>query len=202
MMMNSKLTPTRHHKPEASQAGISLVIVMIFLVILSVLGISAIQTSTLSSRVARNEADRNLAFQAAEAAIRDAQLDVNNLQQNRLACVAGSGTCRAKRMNEFSQFDAACTDGRCCTNPSTLVCATTPAILPVWEDTAKWIAGGGSVVYGRFTGAPALPVVAAQPRYLLEPFRVDYGFVYRITAVGYGANDTTQVMLQSTVKAN
>jgi type IV pilus assembly protein PilX len=50
---------------QCRQRGISLVIVMIFLVILSVLGITAMQGSTLSSRIARNEADRNLAFQAA-----------------------------------------------------------------------------------------------------------------------------------------
>ena len=201
-MKNFNLKANFFDQRPISQQGISLVIVMIFLVILSVLGVNAIQTSTLSSRVARNEADRNLAFQAAEAALRDAQLDVNNLAVDRTACVAGVGTCRAKSIKNYSGFNDACTDGRCCTHPSVINCPTKPSVLPVWEDTTKWTTTGGSVAYGRFTGATALPVVAFQPRYLLEPFEIQDGFVYRITALGYGANDSTQVMLQTTMRAN
>ncbi len=174
------------------QRGISLVIVMIFLLILSMLGIAAIQSSTLGARVARNEADRTLAFQAAEAALRDGELDVKNLRVNNSACVAGAAGCRAQTINRGDGFDTVCSLGLCDSRTFT---------TPVWEDTKKWDTSGPSVVYGAYTAAAALPVVGQQPRYILEYFPLGESVVYRITAVGFGANTTTQVMLQSTVKA-
>lgn len=174
------------------QRGISLVVVMIFLLILSVLGIAAIQSSTLGARVARNEADRTLAFQAAEAALRDGELDVKNLRVNNSACVAGATGCRAQTINRGDGFDTVCSLGLCDSRTFT---------SPVWEDTKKWGTSGPSVVYGAYTAAAALPVVGQQPRYILEYFPLGESVVYRITAVGFGANTTTQVMLQSTVKA-
>jgi type IV pilus assembly protein PilX len=179
-------------KPPNHQTGISLVIVMIFLVILSVLGVSAMQSSTLGSRVARNEADRTLAFQAAEAALRDGELDIKNLKANNTACVAASAGCRAENISRGNGFDTSCTLGLCDSRAFT---------TPVWEDTAKWATTGTSVEYGTYTAAADLPVVGQQPRYILEYFPLGDSVVYRITAVGFGANTTTQVMLQATVKA-
>ncbi len=174
------------------QRGISLVIVMIFLVILSVLGVTAMQGSTLSSRIARNEADRNLAFQAAEAALHDAELDIKGLRFDNAVCVPATTGCRTERINRGDNFVAACTNGLC---DSSLMTS------PVWEDTTKWASGGGSVAYGTYTAAASLPTVVQQPRYLLEYFSLGDSTVYRITAVGYGANSSTQVMLQTAVKA-
>ena len=180
------------HLLQANQQGISLVIVMIFLVILSLLGITAMQGSTLSSRIARNEADRNLAFQAAEAAIRDAELDIKGLRFDNAICTPGSVGCRSERINRGDNFVTACTNG---------LCDTLAMTTPIWEDNTKWAAGGGSMAYGSFTAATSLSVVAQQPRYLLEYFPMGDATVYRITAVGYGANSSTQVMLQTAVKA-
>ena len=172
--------------------GISLAIVMIFLVILSVLGISAVQTSTFSSRIARNESDRNLALQAAEAGLRDAEQDTKSLKFDNTPCVAGSARCRASPINRGNGFDNLCTLGLC-----------DPALFanPVWEDKTKWTATGGSVAYGTNTGATDLPVVSQQPRYLIEYFSFFETTVYRITVIGYGASPSSQVMIQSTVKA-
>ena len=185
------------------QNGISLVIVMIFLVILSVLGISAMQGSTLSSRIARNEADRNLAFQAAEAALRDGELDARNLKVDITPCAAGAVGCRSVLIKGGSggtnDFNSTCADGLCCT---VAICGTTVSTLPVWTDATKWAATGATgatVRYGTYTGATALPVVFRQPRYLIEYFAKAQAPVYRVTAVGFGANESTQVMLQSTI---
>lgn len=174
------------------QRGISLVIVMIFLVILSVLGVSAMQSSTLGSRVARNEADRTLAFQSAEAALRDGELDIKNLKANNTACVAASPGCRVENISRGDGFDTSCTLGLCDSRAFT---------TPVWETTSRWTTTGASVAYGTYTAAAALPVVGQQPRYILEYFPLGDSVIYRITAVGFGANTSTQVMLQSTVKA-
>lgn len=186
-------------EPTSKQQGISLVIVMIFLVILSVLGISAMQSSTLSSRIARNEADRNLAFQAAEAALRDGELDARNLKVDTTECASGAPGCRATIIDRASGFNDSCTDGLCCSSASA-GCGTAAAVLPVWAVASRWDDGGGSVVYGSVTGAISIPVVSRQPRYLLEYFAKSDAPVYRVTAVGFGANDTTQVMLQSTIR--
>lgn len=174
------------------QRGISLVIVMIFLVILSVLGVTAMQSSTLGSRIARNEADRTLAFQAAEAALRDGELDIKNLKTDNSACVAASAGCRVLSISRGDGFDTVCSLGLCDSRAFT---------TPVWEDATKWTTAGASVAYGTYTAATALPVVGQQPRYILEYFPLGDSVIYRITAVGFGANTTTQVMLQSAVKA-
>ncbi len=177
------------HRRE-SQQGISLVIVMIFLVILSVLGVTAIQTSTLSSRVARNEADRNLAFQSAEAALRDGELDARNLKVDLTLCVKGVGGCRAQLNDKQTYFTSACTDGRC---------APAVGAAPVWETSSRWKVTGESVPYGTYTGAAQLRLVSQQPRYLLEAFQVDDKSLYRITAVGFGVSSSSQVMMQNVV---
>ena len=174
------------------QLGISLIIVMIFLVILSILGVTGMQSSSLRSKTARNEADRALAFQAAEAALRDGELDVKNLKANNTACVAASAGCRIENISRGDGFVTSCNLGLCDSRAFT---------TPVWEDTAKWSTTGASVAYGTFTDAAAIPVVGQQPRYILEYFPLGDSVVYRITAVGFGANTSTQVMLQSAVKA-
>ena len=58
------------------QQGISLVIVLILLIVMSVLGVAVLRSSALQERMSANLRDRNLAFQAAETALRIAQQDV------------------------------------------------------------------------------------------------------------------------------
>ena len=175
------------------QYGISLVIVLIFLVILSGLAIVAIQGSGLSSRIAANEADRTLAFQAAEAALRDAENDISNVIADGVTpCSSATPVCRVDPIYRGNGFDTTCPLGRCTPNTAS----------PVWETAANWdTASVTSVVYGTYTGATALPVVNRQPRYMLEYFKQGDFAVYRVTAVGFGANDSTRAYLQTAVKA-
>lgn len=168
-----------------TQRGISLFLVMTFLVILSILGVTAIQGSGLSARIAGNEADRTLAFQAAESALRDAEKDIRGV------CTTN---CRPTPISPETAdiFEQTCAFGLC------LPSATTS---PVWDIKENWTTTGRPATLGQFTGTPTLPVVSQQPRYLIEYFKVGESFIYRVTAIGYGARDTTQVMLQSSVKA-
>src|SRR5690606_7624187 len=55
------------------QSGISLMIVLLLLVVMSVLGIVILRSSAMQERMSANLLDRNLAFQATEAALRHAQ---------------------------------------------------------------------------------------------------------------------------------
>lgn len=169
------------------QQGISLFLVMVFLVILSILGVAVIQSSSLSARIAGNEADRTLAFQAAEAALRDAEKDIRG------ACTPA--TCRATPIAPETAdiFQATCALGLCLPSAE--------GGTPVWEVKDNWTTANRVATYGRFTGATALPVVSQQPQYLIEYFKVGEAFIYRVSATGYGANSSTQVLLQTSVKA-
>ncbi len=60
------------------QSGIALVIALVFLLVLTILGVTAMQTSTLQERMSGNVRDRNLAFQFAEEALRDAEWRLQN----------------------------------------------------------------------------------------------------------------------------
>jgi type IV pilus assembly protein PilX len=172
------------------QAGISLVIVLVFLVILSILGVTGMQNATFASRIAGNEADRTLAFQAAEAALRDAENDIRGLNYDSNV-PANCTACRTDLISRGNGFSTACSLGRCVQSGAT----------QLWEDSTIWDSSSTrSVTYGTYTNAPALQVVVRQPRYILEYFDQGGFAVYRITAMGFGANDSTRALLQSAVK--
>ena len=61
-----------------SQSGVILVVTMLFLIMLTLIGTAAINMSTSEERMARSMRDYNVAIQAAESALRDAQYDILN----------------------------------------------------------------------------------------------------------------------------
>ena len=170
------------------QRGSVLVVSLLILLVMTLLGITAMSTTTLEEKMAGNLRDKSIAFQAAEAALRDGEADLikNNIAE--------------------SSFVAACTDGLCL-----------PAAVgnpPQWE-VVDWSASGTTTrKYGAATGTAALTGVATPPRYIIELLRdiptsngsLTMGIAapqtktaYRITAVGYGSNAMTTVMLQAVV---
>ncbi|MFD2192193.1 pilus assembly PilX family protein [Pistricoccus aurantiacus] len=64
-ILESHPHPHRH-----SQAGAALVVGLIFLMLMTMLGLSAMQSTVLQERMAGNLRDHEMAFQAAEAALR------------------------------------------------------------------------------------------------------------------------------------
>jgi type IV pilus assembly protein PilX len=56
------------------QRGATLLVALIFIVIMAMIGVTAANVSTLQERMAGNTRDRDLALQAAEAALKDAEL--------------------------------------------------------------------------------------------------------------------------------
>lgn len=55
------------------QRGLVLVVSLIFLLLMTLVGITSIRTSTLEEKMAGNTRDQNLAFMAAETALREAE---------------------------------------------------------------------------------------------------------------------------------
>lgn len=62
-----------------SQAGIALVISLIFLLILTLLGLSSSNVSVLQERMASNVSEYNIAFQRAEATVREVESDLRQV---------------------------------------------------------------------------------------------------------------------------
>ena len=174
----------------------SLVTTLLFMVAALMLGVSVLSVNVMQERVIGNTKDRDLAFQAAEAALRDAERDL------------------LLNVNADTVFSAACTNGLC-TPPSQ---RTVPLSVPVHDAAAGFDWGNDNQVrkYGQYTTAAIFPSVkpTAQPRYVieklgplgtppgesltrigLEPSAPAYG--YRITAQATGARDETVVILQS-----
>lgn len=63
----------------ARQSGAALVISLIVLVVLTLIGIDGMRSSTMEERMAGNMRDRDMAFQAAEAALRDSETYFGNM---------------------------------------------------------------------------------------------------------------------------
>lgn len=55
------------------QGGAALIISLIFLLLMTLIGVTSMQSTTLQERMAGNTRDRNLALQAAEAALRQGE---------------------------------------------------------------------------------------------------------------------------------
>ena len=70
------------NKQLSAQTGLVLPLVLIFLVIMMLLGTAVIRNVSLEEKMAANMRNRNLAFQAAEQALRFCE---NSVQQNTLA---------------------------------------------------------------------------------------------------------------------
>jgi len=183
-----------YRRTPGRERGASLFVALIFLAILTMLGLMALRVATVEERMSGNARDRSVAFQSAEAALRDAEFDIKCLKydgtpattKRTIGCISGAVGA-----------DENCTDGLCC-NISGLTCIE-PA-TPVYANASLSLSAANSIAYGTYTGNPANAGVPTKPRYLIEPFVWDSKNYYRITARGYGLGANTQVTLQEVYK--
>lgn len=188
-----------HTSPARLQRGFSLIVGLIFLVAITLLGVIAMKNTLLQERMAGGLRDRSLAFQAAEAALRDAKLDLLNMRGGGIACAPADNCHPNNPIVHESGFDTACTLGRCFDDPGDGWGYGGVAGQAAWD--AFPLNAGPSVQYGFYTGSPPIGGVAVQPRYLIEAFIDDPSLApkkvyYRITARAVGANPNTVVVLQ------
>ena len=83
--MRSSRRFSRTSLPARRQEGVALFIALVVLLIITVLGISGLQTTTLEERMAASARDRDIAFQAAEAALAEGEVFVQGLAVTGLA---------------------------------------------------------------------------------------------------------------------
>lgn len=187
----------------------ALIVALMMLMIISMLGISATHIALTGEKLSRNDRDRHIAFEAAEAALKDAELDIENSPD-----IARS---RSHLFSKHSAIGFPEHGGAVCNGDATgiylgLCRGAEPGVAPAWQ-TVNFLEDGltasPTVPYGQFTGQ-TFPVGSGSlpsrlPRYIIELFHHNRPgesadkptYFFRVTAVGFGARDSTQVALQS-----
>jgi type IV pilus assembly protein PilX len=212
--MNIQYRPRMPLASPARQKGAVLVVALLFLMIITMLGVASLQSTSSEERMAGNSRDSNNALTAAEAALRDAWYDING------SCAPGAASCtkRNPAISGATNFgDGTATAGKCSTAGLCLPAGSYPnySLLNI----TNWSASGAGAVYpvtfGTYTmagtTAERIPQVAVQPQYVIEALCTPSSgasiggagcpqYFYRITARGYGGNSNTQVTLQMTVR--
>ncbi|MDB5990418.1 MAG: pilus assembly protein [Herbaspirillum sp.] len=183
-----------HHN---GQRGAALIIALLMLIVLLMLGIGAMRISLQSEKMSRNQRDRQIAWQAAEAALLDAEYDIGNPASPRYLLF---GSPQLDAMAICSRNGAA--PGLC--RPAA------NAQQAVWRKMGR-ADDAPDIIYGRYSGhimqTGSGPLPAYPPHYLIELLppdagksnvsKPDKGRRYRISALGFGPDQETQVMLQS-----
>ncbi|ART54547.1 hypothetical protein CBP36_13995 [Acidovorax carolinensis] len=192
--------------PARRSSGVSLIVVLLILVVVSILGVSGIQISMMGERGTRNDRDQQVAWQAAEAALVDAEFDIEGLPASSTTKRNALFDVKAPALNSFA--------ANCGTSGNlTGLCALNDTGKPAWlaVDFTTTGASAPTVQFGTFTGRdfpsgskgiqPALP-----PRYVIEPIpdprnsrtqqQQNRRYVYRVTAMGFGPNAETQAVVQ------
>ncbi len=180
-----------------SQTGAALITGLIFLVVLTLISLSAIKSTSLEERMAGNARDQDVAFQAAEAGVRDA-----------LKYISSTG------LLPTSGFVAGCAAGLCLNDPTTPVWTTITANNDWTSSKTRAYTDDPNNQALTFDGTTTLPV---QPRYIIELLPATLppsGFSmasgkganpggqvtpYRITARGWGITGQTQATVQAAI---
>ncbi len=170
--------------PASATRGMALFISLVLLLVLTILGVSAVQTTSLETRMARNEHDLLLAFQSAESALRDAEALLDTITSTAVFTSSGNNG----------------------------LWAMPPVGAPNrWDDVNIWATGsreaGTSVGDGvrtrpRFFIEHIATIEREENAYQIDdPYSLvatDRVEMFRITAVGTGGTDRARVMLQTT----
>lgn len=190
----------RNRSRRARAGGAILFTMLVFLAVLALLGLGTLQDAALAERLARQQADRALALRAAEAALRDAERDLEGRRADGTPCPAGASGCRpvgerpiaGRHGAGLAPFTPECgmpgSRGQCLRREDDYY------PVPVWREPALL---ARAARLGEYTGAPAPTGLAGPPRYFVEGFRRAPGYVFRISALAEGALPGTRVMLQS-----
>ena len=179
------------------QAGFVLITGLLILLMLTIIMLTAMRTAALEERMAGNLKNQNIAFQAAESALREAEglMEIEDL------AIDWNGD-EEDDANPFHPFrlsggpfqnsgDPICVEGLC--GPSD----------PPMSESIRTL--GDDEVRTADTGIPGV----AQPQYVIELIRVEPSSdsrrlyaTFRITARAWGEDPNSQVQLQSTYRAH
>ena len=181
--------------------GFSLITTLILLVVVTILGVGAAQIVLQAEKSTRYERDSQIAFQAAEAALLDAEFDIR-----------GPNTSASQRLALFVPGSVVGFVDGCGTAAQRGLC--TPSATgqkPVWYgvDFQDESTSAKTVKFGEFTGrtlstgaSGIRPEIA--PHYIIEVIpdptpgsnATTKPTLYRVTAMGFGPRKSTQAVVQ------
>jgi type IV pilus assembly protein PilX len=212
------------NKYPSGQRGVALVVVLLFILALTGVGLFSAKYALFGETLARNQLDEQVARQAAEAALRDAEADLllkTGARQGTALCERGAARpvlsaiayftedCRAGQCGYTNQAERNAADYATATegNAGSAEMWWPKSKGGKWDGSSKPTSTAnncttflGGVPFGAFTGASAVPGVSKQPEYLIEVFRRGTdNFFFRVTARGYGLRQNTEVVMQSYV---
>ena len=182
-----------------SQQGALMFVTLIILLIVSVLGISTMDTTGLEMKMSSNSRDQQQAFEAAEYALSWAENDIqtNSYSGDQLSSVNCGTTC----------FDPTCSNGYCFDGSGELDFNTcilnTPTTEP-YESAALWADGSGLYRTVTVMGVTVKYITEFRCYTALDPeLPIDVANntkVFRITAFATGSGGKSRAMLRSTMK--
>jgi type IV pilus assembly protein PilX len=169
------------HGTRTNQHGAVLVVGLIFLAMLSLMGVAAYSVATQEEKMAGNTRDKLRAFEAAEASLRDCEAVLGSL--GGLPAFNGSGGMyTAPPVTQSPMFETI--DWK--TDSNTRVLATTMSDV---SRQPRCIVEEMLVLAAK----PADGAVSGPQQRVEER-------VYRVSATGFGANATTAALVQSTYR--
>ncbi len=166
------------------QRGIALVISMIMLLMMTLLGVSAMKTSQMEEKMAGNSRDVTLAFQAAETGLRDAEVWLENQTTEPVATSTG-----ANRVWTFNAPDP----------------TTTNAVNWWQERNQTWWLNSAQAYATAMANVNTVPYsVIEYKQFIRDDLGVGSGgpetgrTYYQVTARGTGGSDQARILVQST----
>lgn len=182
-------------RARAGGRGAALVCSLLLMLAAMLIAVSISRTVFAAIASASAGRERSLAWEAAEAALRDAERDI----------AAGADPARAAQFTAAGAggFIEGCGHG----GASRGLCSVTSP--PAWQVLDLAEPGNPALVpYGYFTGASIVAgtgrglLPAQPPAYLIERIAppgagATLGSFFRITAIGFGSNAATRAVLQS-----
>jgi Tfp pilus assembly protein PilX len=172
------------------QSGVALIIGLLMLLLLTIIMISAVQVTALEHRMVSNMQTQNVAFQAAETALRQAEAlidsGVTDFNPLRLYGFANDEAVPFRKTAEMS-----CTNGLCTRKIGAFI---VPGEFPDVSEGDMRVA------------TTNLPTINREPVYLIELVATEYSVhsgrvfaTFRISARAW-AGDNSVVQLQSTYR--
>lgn len=182
--------------------------VLLILVVVSILGVSGIQVAMMGERGTRNDRDQQIAWQAAEAALMDAEFDIEGparqFHQQAQCHLQAEGNTDRKVQTRLRELALGSGYGSVRIQPhrqARLAHGRFHGHRHRGTHGAIWQLHGARLSSGSKGVQPVRP-----PRYMIEPIPdprtartrsiPQTSYVYRVTAMGFGPNAETQAVVQ------
>ncbi len=178
LMNTERCKPIRCSAPR-QQRGVVLFVSLVMLLVMTLIGVTGMQNSSMEEKMVANVRDTELSFQAAEAALREAE-----------------SSLQAAVLQEFDGSNTGLYQPATRGNPQ------------LWEVSSTWTSGGsldypGSLAY--LSGQPKyiieeLPPVPDPKGSIAADDPLSESRIYRVTARGVGGTDKAITILQAAFK--